>query len=115
MNGTIPDNWFTQLRKGVLELCVLKAVQSGREYGYDIVRRLREIRSLMIREGTIYPILSRLKVDGYLDVKVEESTEGPPRKCYRLTARGIRVLESMDSHWSELVDDIQALHKEARS
>jgi len=94
------ENWTTQLRKGLLELCILNAIRGERLYGYDIVRRLRGIEGLVISEGTIYPILSRLKREGLLRTSIEESPEGPPRKYYRLTGRGEEFLSEMNSYWN---------------
>ena len=96
------DNWTTQLRKGVLELCILNIIGRRRIYGYDIVRRLRDVDALVVREGTIYPILSRLKGDGLVRTSLEESPEGPARKYYELTRRGEQLLEEMNGYWDVL-------------
>ena len=98
----VADNWTTQLRKGVLELCILNVIGRGRVYGYDIVRQLRDIDALVVREGTIYPILSRLKRDGLVRTSLEESPAGPARKYYELTRRGQQLLEEMNSYWDTL-------------
>ncbi|MHC4295296.1 MAG: PadR family transcriptional regulator [Planctomycetota bacterium] len=93
------DNWTTQLRKGLLEMCVLSAIQSQHMYGYDIVKRLRAIEGLVISEGTIYPILSRFKRDDLVTTSIGESPEGPPRKYYKLTPTGIEQLQRMIGYW----------------
>src|SRR4051794_8121097 len=93
------ENWVTQLRKGMLELSILNAIDGAHLYGYDIVKRLRDIDALVISEGTIYPILSRLKREGFVDTKIEESQTGPARKYYSITARGQRQLQQMNDHW----------------
>lgn len=98
----VGDNWTTQLRKGVLELCILNIIGHRRIYGYDIVRRLRDVDALVVREGTIYPILSRLKGDGLVRTSLEESPEGPARKYYELTRRGEQLLEQMNGYWDVL-------------
>ena len=98
----VADNWTTQLRKGVLELCILNIIGHRRIYGYDIVRQLRDIEALVVREGTIYPILSRLKRDGLARTSLEESPEGPARKYYELTRRGQQLLDEMNSYWDIL-------------
>ena len=98
----VADNWTTQLRKGVLELCILNIIGCGRVYGYDIVRQLRDIDALVVREGTIYPILSRLKRDDLVRTSLEESPEGPARKYYELTRRGQQLLDQMNSYWDVL-------------
>ena len=106
------DNWTTQLRKGVLELCILSAVAGRALYGYDIVKKLRQIEGLVISEGTIYPLLSRLKRDGLVRATIAESSEGPPRKYYQLTGRGRRVLDGMDQAWRAIVSGVALLRKE---
>jgi PadR family transcriptional regulator PadR len=98
----VADNWTTQLRKGVLELCILNIIGRRRIYGYDIVRQLRDIDALVVREGTIYPILSRLKRDGLARTSLEESPTGPARKYYELTRRGQQLLDEMNSYWDIL-------------
>ena len=98
----LADNWTTQLRKGVLELCILNIIGHRRIYGYDIVRHLRDIDALVVREGTIYPILSRLKRDGLARTSLEESPEGPARKYYELTRRGQQLLDEMNTYWDIL-------------
>lgn len=106
------DNWTTQLRKGLLELAILNTLGSGPLYGYEIVRRLADVDSLVITEGTVYPILSRLRNEKYLETYLEESPEGPPRKYYRLTGRGRDELRRMNDHWERLHEAIAGLRKE---
>jgi PadR family transcriptional regulator PadR len=105
----IDDNWTTQLRKGVLELCILNIVGRDRVYGYDIVRQLRGLDGLVISEGTIYPILSRLKRDGLVRTSLEESPEGPARKYYELTRRGEQLRDDMNAYWDGLAKGISDL------
>jgi PadR family transcriptional regulator len=105
----VGDNWTTQLRKGVLELCILNIIGRRRIYGYDIVRRLRDVDALVVREGTIYPILSRLKGDGLVRTSLEESPEGPARKYYELTRRGELLLEQMNGYWDVLSEGMSDL------
>ncbi|MDY7010056.1 MAG: PadR family transcriptional regulator [Planctomycetota bacterium] len=105
------DNWTTQLRKGLLELCVLSAIRSQRLYGYDIVKRLREIEGLVISEGTIYPILSRFKREGLVSATVEESHEGPPRKYYQLTPAGRQQLQQMIRYWRLIAGGVDKLQE----
>ena len=110
----IADNWTTQLRKGVLELCILNIIGRGRVYGYDIVRQLRDIDALVVSEGTIYPILSRLKRDGLVRTSLEESPEGPARKYYELTRRGEQLLSEMNGYWDVLNRGMSDLRKASR-
>jgi PadR family transcriptional regulator PadR len=110
----IAENWTTQLRKGVLELCLLNIIGAGRVYGYDIVRQLREVDALVVREGTIYPILSRLKRDGLVRTSIEESPAGPARKYYELTRRGEQLLNDMNGYWDVLTRGISNLKRGSR-
>ena len=109
MNEQLFDNWTTQLRKGLLQLCVLKAISRKRLYGYDIVRQLRKIEGLVIVEGTIYPILSRLKRDGLVRTKLEESSEGPPRKYYQLTNKGKKLLARINKTWKIMIRGVNKI------
>ncbi|AWM40983.1 lineage-specific thermal regulator protein [Gemmata obscuriglobus] len=102
MDAGFLANWTTQMRKGLLELCVLATLKGDRVYGYDIVKRLSAVDGLVIGEGTIYPILSRFKKEGLVDATLAESPEGPARKYYRLTARGQEMLARMLAAWAEV-------------
>lgn len=102
-------SWTTQLRKGALELAVLHALNGDRLYGYDIVRILRRYRGLMIGDGTVYPILSRLKADGLVRTTIEDSPDGPPRKSYELTVAGRAALDEMNQAWEALVSSVEEL------
>ncbi len=112
MSDAFYVNWTTQLRKGLLELAILNSLGGGPLYGYDIVRRLGDVDSLVITEGTVYPILSRLRNERYVESYIEESSSGPPRKYYRLTARGREDLQRMNQHWQHLHEAIGTLQKE---
>jgi len=112
MSDTFYVNWTTQLRKGLLELAILNVLGSGPLYGYDIVRRLGDVDSLVITEGTVYPILSRLRNEDYVETYIEESSSGPPRKYYRLTTRGREELRRMNQHWARLHEALGSLRKE---
>jgi PadR family transcriptional regulator PadR len=78
------DNWTVQVRKGMLELCILNALAEKERYGYELTKALTEIPGLVVTEGTLYPILSRLRQQGLVTTRLEESTEGPARKYYTL-------------------------------
>jgi len=112
MDNRFFDNWSTQLRKGMLDLCILNAIKGTSLYGYDIVRKLRNIRGLVISEGTIYPILSRLKREGFVQTTITESTEGPPRKYYELTTKGKKILSEMNDYWQDIKTGTDALKRE---
>lgn len=111
MDTDFVDNWTVQLRKGILELCILAAIGSRNLYGYDIVRALREVDGLMISEGTIYPILSRFKREGLVSTTLVESKEGPARKYYRLTPRGRQLLTKMRACWETVENGVNTLTK----
>jgi PadR family transcriptional regulator PadR len=100
-------NWNVQVRKGLLEFCILSALGDRRLYGYDIVKTLRAVDGLVIGEGTIYPILSRFRSQGLVDATVEESPEGPPRKYYRLTGEGEAMLGEMNAAWEKIQGGIE--------
>jgi PadR family transcriptional regulator PadR len=106
-------SWTTQLRKGALELAILHALTGDRLYGYDIVRILRRYDGLMIADGTVYPILSRLKADGLVRTTIEDSPDGPPRKYYELTDAGRGTLAEMNQAWEALVSSVEELRHAA--
>ncbi len=96
-----------QLKKGVLELCVLALISRGDAYGYDIASRLA--KGIGMGEGTIYPLMRRMQADGLVDTYLVESPSGPPRKYYKLTNRGRDSFAAQQSEWaafSSAVDDI---------
>lgn len=96
------ENWTTQLRKGFLELCILNLVAQGEMYGYELIKRLTRIQGLVVTEGTIYPLLSRLRKSGVLATRLQESASGPARKYYRLTGAGEESRNLMNLYWDEL-------------
>lgn len=98
----IAENTQTQMRKGILEYCVLLIISKSEIYASDIIVELREAKLLVV-EGTLYPLLTRLKNNGLLSYNWVESTTGPPRKYYMLTEKGKEILEQLDTTWSELV------------
>lgn len=99
MDDKFFDNWTNQVRKGMLELCILNDIRERKMYGYEIVRRLRKIDGLIISEGSIYPILSRLKRQGFVKTSIQESAEGPARKYYELTDKGQQMVSRMNDYW----------------
>jgi len=96
------ENSKAQMRKGVLEYCILLVLDGKPLYASDIIARLKEARMIVV-EGTLYPLLTRLKNDGYLTYKWEESTQGAPRKYYELTPEGRSFLGELEESWSDLV------------
>ena len=96
------ENTQSQMRKGVLELCILAVLAEGDAYPSEIINRLKETK-LLIVEGTLYPLLTRLKNDGILTHRWEESSSGPPRKYYKLTPEGKSFLKELYGSWQELI------------
>jgi PadR family transcriptional regulator PadR len=109
MPDDVLENWQVQVRKGLLELCVLNALREGRQYGYDIVKQLRALDGLVIGEGTIYPILSRFRNQGLVESTIEESPDGPPRKYYRLTPHGRKAVALMNDVWDRIHEGVRSL------
>ncbi len=91
-----------QMRKGVLELCILSIISEGEAYPSDIIQNLKQ-QEMIVVEGTMYPLLSRLKNAGLLGYNWKESTSGPPRKYYHLTENGTTFLQDMMESWNHLV------------
>jgi PadR family transcriptional regulator, regulatory protein PadR len=96
------DSTIAQMRKGVLEMCVMAAIDGQEAYASDILERLKQAH-LIVVEGTLYPILTRLKNEGFLSYRWEESSSGPPRKYFSLTPVGLDFLLELKTGWSDLV------------
>lgn len=99
-----------QLKKGVLELCVLSMLDKRDCYGYELVSEIS--KSIMMSEGTIYPLLKRLKDEGYFTTYLRESKEGPPRKYYKLTDLGRQTKAELIEEWFQLVEGVNSIVKE---
>ena len=95
------ENTKVQMRKGILEFCILSIISRGEVYASDILETLKSAR-LIVVEGTLYPLLTRLKNSGLLSYEWKESTSGPPRKYYVLTDEGKAFLEELDQTWADL-------------
>ena len=102
------DNAKSQMRKGMLEYCVLLLLSKEPSYANDIITRLKQAE-LIVVEGTLYPLLTRLKKDGLLSYEWRESTQGPPRKYYALTPDGSAFLLELDTAWNELARTVGLL------
>ncbi|QCR22935.1 PadR family transcriptional regulator [Pontibacter sp. SGAir0037] len=96
------ENTQVQMRKGILEFCILEIIARGEVYASDMLEELTAAKMIVV-EGTLYPLLTRLKNAGLLDYSWVESTSGPPRKYYTLTESGRTFLEQLRETWSELV------------
>jgi len=94
------------MKKGVLEMCILAIISRGEVYTSDIIEKLKEAE-LIVVEGTLYPMLSRLKSAGYLEYNWRESKYGPPRKYYQLTDTGSEFLNNLEGSWGKLVNSVE--------
>lgn len=109
------DNWTVQVRKGVLELGILAALAGGERYGYELVKSLVAVPGVQVAEGSIYPLLSRLKKQGFVETRLVESSEGPARKYYALTKEGRRQAEAMGTYFDGLVKGLAELRETSLS
>lgn len=102
------ENTKAQMRKGVLEYCILSLLTTNDAYTSEILNSLKDAKLLVV-EGTIYPLLTRLKNAELLSYRWEESTSGPPRKYYALTDKGKEFLKELDTTWSELTNAVKTI------
>lgn len=105
---TVSNSIGTQMRKGVLELCTLAIISEKDAYASDIIDTLKK-SDLIVVEGTLYPMLTRLKNEGMLSYRWEESTSGPPRKYYQLTEDGKKTLDRLKQNWEELTKAVNSI------
>ncbi|WP_321369677.1 PadR family transcriptional regulator [uncultured Draconibacterium sp.] len=104
------ENTKAQMRKGVLEYCILLVLDGKPLYASDIIQSLKEAKMIVV-EGTLYPLLTRLKNAGLLGYRWEESTQGPPRKYYELTETGRKFLGELEESWGELVGAVRQIRE----
>ena len=102
------ENTQVQMRKGILEFCILHIISRGEVYASDMLDELTSAK-IMVVEGTLYPLLTRLRKAGLVDYKWVESKSGPPRKYYTLTSDGEDFLSGLDQTWSELVSSTKKI------
>ena len=102
-----------QFKKGVLELCVLVLLDKQDRYGYELVQKISD--QIEISEGSVYPLLRRLTKEEYFTTYLQESTEGPPRKYYKLTEKGREYLQTLLKEWQQFRDGVDTLIKEGAS
>jgi PadR family transcriptional regulator PadR len=100
---------LSQLRRGALEYCVLALLAEEERYGFDIVRTLGQVDGMVTAEGTLYPLLSRLKRDGRVTTSWRDSDSGPPRKYYAITAEGLHALDDFVTEWRRFRDGVEEL------
>jgi PadR family transcriptional regulator, regulatory protein PadR len=108
-------NWTVQMRKGLLDYCILRALRGGEWYGYALVKALVDIPGIGVAEGSIYPLLSRLKKQGLVHTRLEESSEGPARKYYQLTALGRSYAEEMSIYFETMIRGVESLEKKQQT
>ena len=106
------ENWTVQMRKGILDFCILGALRRGEKYGYALVKELVAVPGVGVSEGSIYPLLSRLKRQGLVSTRLEESSEGPARKYYRLSEPGLRLAEEMADYFTIMAKGVAGLTTE---
>lgn len=104
------ENTKAQMRKGVLEYCILSVLSRNACYASDIIKELKEAQVIVV-EGTLYPLLTRQKNAGLLAYRWEESPQGPPRKYYELTDVGRQVLLELEKSWGELVQSVDKIRQ----
>jgi PadR family transcriptional regulator, regulatory protein PadR len=104
------ENTKAQMRKGILELCILAILKQKERYPSEILEALKDTE-LIVVEGTLYPLLTRLKNEELLTYRWEESSSGPPRKYYSISDKGIAVLNELKTSWSTLADSVNNLIK----
>jgi PadR family transcriptional regulator PadR len=104
------ENTKTQMRKGILDYCILAILKDGEAYSTDVIAQLKEAKMIVV-EGTVYPLLTRLKNVGALQYKWEESTSGPPRKYYSLTKDGLEALSELSDTWNQLKNAVNTITK----
>jgi PadR family transcriptional regulator PadR len=107
------EAWLSQVKRGVLELCILNLLAQEGSHGYELVKRLGAVPGLVVTEGTIYPLLSRLKKEGSIQASFVESSHGPIRKIYTLSASGDRQRRVMNEAWQEVVQEVSNIIKQS--
>ena len=100
---------LAQLRRGSIQYCVLALLRDGERYGVELTRRLAQADGLVTSEGTVYPLLGRLRRDGVVETTWRESSAGPPRRYYRLTPAGKGVLDEFTHEWRRFRDGVDTL------
>lgn len=104
------ENTKAQMRKGILEYCILEILSKKNAYAPNIIEEMKKARMIVV-EGTLYPLLTRLKNAGLLSYRWEESQQGPPRKYYELTNDGEKVLFELKTSWNEIVEAVETIRK----
>ena len=103
------EKWLTQVKKGLLELCLLNILAKEQMHGYELVRRLTAIPGVVVTVGTIYPLLGRLKREGLLASVIEESASGPPKRIYELSSEGKKRRIEINETWNNINKHVEGL------
>ncbi|MEN0051556.1 MAG: PadR family transcriptional regulator [Bacteroidota bacterium] len=109
MNKEFIQKWSSQVKKGVLSFIVLKVLKEKEFYGYELIEEVKKYTKIEIAEGTLYPLMNRLKKEGLVNSKWVEQESGIPRKYYHLTESGVKNLKEMEEYWSGLVKAIDRI------
>jgi PadR family transcriptional regulator PadR len=105
----VAEKVFSQLRRGTLEFCVLALLQNDERYGFELVKALGKVDGLVTTEGTLYPLLARLRREGLVDTDWRESESGPPRRYYRTTAAGTAALAAFVVDWERFRGSVDSV------
>ncbi|PTS92050.1 PadR family transcriptional regulator [Pedobacter sp. HMWF019] len=112
MNQEFINKWISQVKKGTLTFIVLNILKNGKEYyGYDLISEIKKNTAIEIAEGTLYPLMNRLKAENLITSKWVEQDSGIPRKYYNITNEGVATLKSMNTYWNELNNSILKISK----
>lgn len=106
------DRLLTQMRRGTLEYCVLAVLRKGERYAFDLVKTLANLDGMVTSEGTLYPLLTRLRKDGLVESTWQESPKGPPRRYYRITPKGEGALAAFSEEWRRFRTSVDQLIEE---
>lgn len=101
--------WKSEIRRGVVEMCLLKAVKEKEGYGYEIIQRVKESSGIELTESTVYPMLTRLANQGLLTTRQEPSPQGPTRRFFKLTSEGKRKYDAMLEHWKSFTESVSRM------
>lgn len=111
MNETFVTNWKSQVKKGTLTFIILNVLKDNEYYGYELIEQIKKHTAIEIAEGTLYPLMNRLKTENLVDSKWVEQETGIPRKYYSLTETGIKTLVQMNDYWKNLETAVQRIIK----
>lgn len=111
MVAGLSSNLMSQMRRGAIEFCVLALLRDRDMYGFELTRALSTVGGLVASEGTVYPLLTRIRQEGLVETFWEDSPQGPPRRYYRLTKDGYLALEAFQAQWRQFRDTVDTIMK----